>query len=244
MEAWKRRRPSCHQASERRPSHELERSGRLPLQLGRSQQSHLGWRAERCASPPRAERHGSSLHNVGACRGRRGKHGCTQNPDRKSQNPESGIQTKPDKHKWPSFYPDIRTQNPESGIRNPDPSSPHEPACMEGHQNPEPRIRNPETRPQPPEPVRASKQGISEPRTRIPETGFGFLILGFHTCWRGPCNDYQNPESKTPKISESIWILGGAIHGPQAGKSLKNFARCARRQIFNQIFENMGLPQL
>ena len=167
-QAWKRRRPSCHQASERRPSHELERSGRLPLQLGRSQQSHLGWRAERCASPPRAERHGSSLHNVGACRGRRGKHGCTQNPDRKSQNPESGIQTKPDKHKWPSFYPDIRTQNPESGIRNPDPSSPHEPACMEGHQNPEPRIRKPETRPQPPEPVRASKQGISEPRTRIP----------------------------------------------------------------------------
>ena len=132
--------------------------------------------------------------------------------DRKSQNPESGIQTKPDKHKWPSFYPDIRTQNPESGIRNPDPSSPH--SLMNPRawrdirtQNPESGTRKPASR------TCASVQGKSEPRTRIPETGFGFLILGFHTCWRGPCNDYQNPESKNPKFSESMWILGGAIHG-------------------------------
>ena len=103
---------------------------------------------------------------------------------------------------------DIRTQNPESGIRKPDPSSLH---ATRVHGSPA-----------------TSLQGTSEPRSQIPETGTqartrentsedswsGIWILnsGFHTCWRGPCNNYQNPESKNPKFSESIWILGGAIH--------------------------------
>ena len=148
------------------------------------------------------------LHNVGACSGRRGKHGCTQiakaktqNPESKQsptntsglpftptsepriQNPESGIQT-PAALMNPRAWRDIRTQNPESGIRNPDPSSPH--SLMNPRawrdirtQNPESGTRKPASR------TCASVQGKSEPRTRIPETGFGFLILGFHTCWRG-----------------------------------------------------------
>ena len=124
--------------------------------------------------------------------------------DRKSQNPESGIQTKPDKHKWPSFYPDIRTQNPESGIRNPDPSSPHEPACMEGHQNPESRIRNPESRPQQPslthEPACMEGHQNPEPRIRNPETSLQNL-----------CERPREIRTKKPDPRNGIWIFNSGF---------------------------------
>ena len=109
-----------------------------------------------------------------------------------------------------------RIQNPESGIQTP--AALMNPRAWRDirTQNPESGIRTPASR------TCASVQGKSEPRTRIPETGFGFLILGFHTCWRGPCNDYQNPESKNPKFSESMWILGGAIHGPCGRSETQN----------------------
>ena len=130
----------------------------------------------------------------------------TQIAKAKTQNPES--KQSPTNTSGLPFTPtsEPRIQNPESGIQTP--AALMNPRAWRDirTQNPESGIRKPASR------TCASVQGKSEPRTRIPETGFGFLILGFHTCWRGPCNDYQNPESKNPKFPESIWILGGAIH--------------------------------